>query len=993
MDLTKRYITILLLFLCSICAFSQSEKGPLVIHIPYGDTISQELIDSIYRQEGPYILSYHPKMAHLIPEMRCRLERIPAPCREIEVNGVTFNMMCVEGERYDYLIGQTEVTCAQWKAVMGSLPKGSSVGNKPVCNVTWGECLAFITKLNELTGLYFRFPTVDEWRYAAKGGQHKDDFIYSGSDNIDKVGWYNGNAVGGTQEVAQLKPNSLGVYDMTGNVWEWAEQLSNGNYPYLGGSYAFSAESCLLSKSKGLASANHTGSIGLRLVLDVHEYVDLGLSVKWATYNVGATAAEENGNYYAWGETEPKDYYDWSRYKWCDGTKSVMTKYNKEDGLTTLLPEDDAAHVNWGGEWRMPTKDELTELRERCVWELTTLNGVKVCKVTGPNSNSIFLPLGGSYNTFDDQLNSVGQHGWIYSSTRSSADNQAQEMSISASGGVQTSCSRCVGLNVRAVLPIYQNPLPEYVDMGLSVKWATCNLGASHFTATGDFYAWGETEPKDAYTVNNYKWYKGSAKAITRYCTVDTLGNEGFTDGLTELKPEDDAAYMQKGGKWRMPSDAEWDELRRQCTWTLVERHGVSGYDVKSKINGNTIFIPVVGFRSGDKIVLEHIGGYWSRTLNEMKQTCALGLYINKDENRVGRYSNSSRHNGFLIRPVYDENKVTVTVNATQNTARIGFLCIGYTRVGNTITVDKGKSVLWSVTNDRYLSQSDSLLNLTKDTTLNVTLAPFTEGNWVALDTSEFEHVVDYYISRNRGAVAGKYVGWSYYILPVEEGETYRVTTKGGQLAAPWLVVSSLPDPETKIRATKVACSDLKGPATVVSEEFTIPSGGGKWLIINASRDGRELVLEKYLPYRYGLGQQQWDECNGRWGHGGRGHAPTDQSVIQGTYVHGVRLKVAVAGSLNVYKVPSLQETTEENFELVATLTTDKLGLQNIDFPEPIYVGENEYLVFGKPSEPMPTLVPLYNTRNYGYVVQNFCHFVGADKERKCGSALMVDFY
>ena len=169
--------------------------------------------------------------------------------------------------------------------------------------------------------------------------------------------------------------------------------------------------------------------------------------------------------------------------------------------------------------------------------------------------------------------------------------------------------------------------------------------------------------------------------------------------------------------------------------------------------------------------------------------------------------------------------------------------------------------------------------------------------------------------------------------------------------------------------------------------------GGGKWLIINASHDGKELVLEKYLPYRYGFGQQLWDECNGRWGHSGRGHAPADQSVIQGTYVNGVRLNVAVKGSLNVYKVPSLTETTDDNFVLVATLTTDKLGVQDIDFLEPIYVGENEYLVFGKPSEPMPTLGLFYNTNKYGSVVQSFTHFIGTDKAKKAGSALMVDFY
>ena len=101
----------------------------------------------------------------------------------------------------------------------------------------------------------------------------------------------------------------------------------------------------------------------------------------------------------------------------------------------------------------MPTKEELTELREQCTWKWVTINGIKGNKVTGPNGNSIFLPAGGSYNTFDDQLNSAGVHGWIYSSTKSSVDNLAQEMGTSSSGAAQTSCSRCLGLNIRPVLP------------------------------------------------------------------------------------------------------------------------------------------------------------------------------------------------------------------------------------------------------------------------------------------------------------------------------------------------------------------------------------------------------------------------------------------------------------------------------------------------------------------------------------------------------------
>ena len=801
----------------------------------------------------------------------------PAPCETFEVNGVKFNMMCVEGGTFmmgaaddevnvdadekpqhqvtvsDYMIGQTEVTQELWTAVMGSNPSKTKGDKLPVEQISWAECQEFISKLNKLTGLYFRLPTEAEWEFAARGGNRSRGFVYAGSDDIDEVAWTPENSENKTHNVGEKKPNELGIYDMSGNVYErcsdWyasysAEPQINPQGPSSSTTYRVSRGGCAMKQN---VSNEHFGAyycrilnrgygrlttkssiVGLRLVLDTHQYVDLGLSVMWATTNVGATAPEEYGDYFAWGEVKSKDVYSWETYKWCDGTKSGITKYNAEDGLTTLLPEDDVAYVNWGGEWRMPTKNELTELRERCTWEWTIVNGVNGCRVTGPNGNSIFLPAAGSYNSFDDQLNSVGSIGWLFSSDRAS-NLSVHELGFSSTGAYQTNCSRCVGLTIRPVIPTDRKYIPEYVDMGLSVKWASCNLGASVPNGVGDFYAWGETTPKDSYTVKNYKWCNGSANAITKYCTVDTLGNNGFTDGLTTLQLGDDAAYMQKGGKWRMPTDEEWDELRTQCTWTLTEKQGMSGYEVTSKINGNTIFIPVAGFRSGENIVLDYIGAYWSSSLNESKQTCALGLYINKNENRVGRYSNSNRCNGFLIRPVNDENKVTVTVNATPSTSKIGFLCIGYTRVGNTITVDKGKSVLYSVTNleERYLSQGDSLLNLTKDTTLNVTLEPFSEGHWVTLDTSKFEHVVDYYISRNSGAVAGKYVGWSYYILPVEEGETYRVTTKGGQLAAPWLVVSSLPDPETKIRATKVACSDIKGPVSVVSEEFTIPSGGG----------------------------------------------------------------------------------------------------------------------------------------------------------------------
>ncbi len=130
--------------------------------------------------------------------------------------------------------------------------------------------------------------------------------------------------------------------------------------------------------------------------------IDLGLSVKWASWNVGATSPEEYGNHYAWGETENKDFYEWDTYKWCNGSENSITKYcshkeyGKVDNLTTLEPQDDVAHVKWGGKWRMPTIKEFEELIKNCNWESVTIKGIRGFKVTGPNGNNIFLPEAGS---------------------------------------------------------------------------------------------------------------------------------------------------------------------------------------------------------------------------------------------------------------------------------------------------------------------------------------------------------------------------------------------------------------------------------------------------------------------------------------------------------------------------------------------------------------------------------------------------------------------
>lgn len=152
-----------------------------------------------------------------------------------------------------------------------------------------------------------------------------------------------------------------------------------------------------------------------------YQYVDLGLSVKWATCNVGANKPEEPGDYFAWGETQPKDYYDWSNYKWCKGSSSSLTKYCDRDSygivdkIYVLQLSDDAARVNWGGNWRMPLKSELDELYNSCTWTSTTQNGTKGYLVTGKNGNSIFLPNAG-YKS-EGSLADLGAYGYYWSST------------------------------------------------------------------------------------------------------------------------------------------------------------------------------------------------------------------------------------------------------------------------------------------------------------------------------------------------------------------------------------------------------------------------------------------------------------------------------------------------------------------------------------------------------------------------------------------------
>ena len=193
----------------------------------------------------------------------------------------------------------------------------------------------------------------------------------------------------------------------------------------------------------------------LSFTTETHAYVDLGLSVKWATCNIGASSPEEYGDYFAWGETAPKDVYVWSTYKWCNGSQNTLTKYctNKEygavDNKITLELEDDAAHVNWGGEWRMPTKEELEELHKKCTWTPTKINGVSGREIIGPNGNKLFLPNSGYCSEGKYPGGGTG-HCW----SNTSSLHRAYCLTYSWDGNKFVAADlRSFGFTIRAVRP------------------------------------------------------------------------------------------------------------------------------------------------------------------------------------------------------------------------------------------------------------------------------------------------------------------------------------------------------------------------------------------------------------------------------------------------------------------------------------------------------------------------------------------------------------
>ena len=487
--------------------------------------------------------------------------------------------------------------------------------------------------------------------------------------------------------------------------------------------------------------------------IDRYEYVDLGLSVKWATCNVGADCPEEYGDFYAWGEISPSnENASWSAYKFCtysnpNDLKDVkLSKYNTDksygdvDDKTMLDLEDDVAHVRWGGKWRMPSKAELDELRKKCTWTITLQKGVKGFKVTsnvpGYTDCSIFLP---GYEFQDDenffaflwsntldvscpidasQLNAFSPSShyvgvlprFIQSSVRpvftseswldkvsmrlsnesktvflgntfvltaiiidgeeevsrnvtwesdnpsvATVDKSGVVTAISAGSAHITASFETISASCTVTVANESVFIHPCVDLGLSVKWATFNVGAVAPEDIGVMYAWGETNTKDVYNWRSYKFNSSERLLDVWLSKYNTDKSFGDVDDKTMLDLEDDVAHVRWGGEWHMPTRDDYEELINNCTWTWESLNGVYGCKGTSNIPGFTdrsVFFPAV-----TEPEEQHSAFYWSNTLF---RHCfnAIGLYLNDqlwcDDHPCHdpMISSESRCGQYFIRPV-----------------------------------------------------------------------------------------------------------------------------------------------------------------------------------------------------------------------------------------------------------------------------------------------------------------------------------------------------
>ena len=416
---------------------------------------------------------------------------------------------------------------------------------------------------------------------------------------------------------------------------------------------------------------------------DKVEYVDLGLPSGnlWAKCNLGASAPEAYGDYYAWGETKPKQMYTYPNHKWYkEGAPSLgFTKYNNEDGKLTLEDEDDAVIQKLGNGWRTPTLADFRELTNKkyTTIEKTTLNGVAGYQITSKkNKKSIFIPFAGFRNDKPQTREiSADQTVAVCMTNQRRIDDQVfncWSFAFEQDRIRRYGKRRPDGISIRPVkgpgVPVPNN----CVDLGLAsgLLWAKCNIGTTEPTQLGNYYAWGELSPnKKEYYSTNYKYF--DKYGVIKY-------NE--KDGKTVLELGDDAARATLGVGYRIPTKADWEELLEDCKWEAVtyklpvtldpsQRKGIARWKVTGP-NGNSIVLPMTGgFKADGWGVMPDYDTYYTTAnlypaelqLDEDKyqEAVALTWPLFAEETASGSIEEPSfgsiyRDFGVVVRPVFD---------------------------------------------------------------------------------------------------------------------------------------------------------------------------------------------------------------------------------------------------------------------------------------------------------------------------------------------------
>lgn len=357
--------------------------------------------------------------------------------------------------------------------------------------------------------------------------------------------------------------------------------------------------------------------------------IDLGLSVKWASWNVGAFDVSDYGSYIGWGDSTAVLH------------SSAASDYAVGNTATNIAGTDyDVAHRKWGGKWRMPTAEEIQELNS-LTWAEVQVDGINCWMLTAKNGNCIYIPKAGFQNATDTHY--VGSSTYLWTSEIDAAQVKPKYANCDIPQDIAIKeITKNVWMSVRPVFDENASTpdTPDTptdnrsVDLGLSVKWASCNIGASKASEAGDYYAWGETETKTTYTTANSRYYESSELGDEIYGTAN------------------DAAHVKWGGTWRMPSMKELRELVSDCDWTWTTQDGVNGYRVTGK-NGNSIFLPAAGYKNEGSLLNYGERGFYFSGYNYVPRNDSSFAYdLEFSSASKGEVTYNSRSNGLTIRAV-----------------------------------------------------------------------------------------------------------------------------------------------------------------------------------------------------------------------------------------------------------------------------------------------------------------------------------------------------